>query len=183
MKKQSLTIWTLFIVIMLSAGSVLAQDRKPDMKPMPKDDMKMGEMMKSPHHMLVVTYRHNAMAFTRVLWDMVSDGKIENVDLAKMAYSEVKRAVEKIDDIQKMHMSSMGKMDAAAMEKMKPMMEKMEAEKADLRMHLTAVEKSLYSATPDAHEVSMHVAVLLLKFEKMNKPEMKMDMPPMKMPM
>lgn len=177
MKNLNLTIWTLFIVILLSAGSVLAQDKKPDMKPMPKDDMKMGEMMKSPHHMLVVTYRRNALAFTHVLWDMVSDGKIENVDLAKMAYSEVKRAVERIDDIQKMHMSTMGKMDAASMEKMKPMMAKMEAEKADLLMHMSAVEKALYSGSPDAQEVLTHVAVLLLKFEKMNQPEMKMPMP------
>ena len=97
--------------------------------------------------------------------------------LARAAFGEIKRSLERADDVHKSHMSSMGKMDAAMMEKMKPMMDKMEAEKAVMNRHMTMLEKSLNVSSPDAQEVSMHAAWLLLKLEKMNMPEMKMEMP------
>ena len=176
MKKQKLFIWSVVMVILLSVSSIFAQGNKMDMKPMPKDDMKMSDMSKTPHHMLMMAYHHNALAFTRVLLDMTSDGKIENVDLARAAFAEIKRSTEKMEEIQKSHMSSMDKMDAAMTEKMKPMVEKMEAEKAALKVHLLALEKALQANAPNASDVEMHAAVLLLKFEKMNKPEKKMEM-------
>ena len=106
---------------------------------------------------------------------MSSDGKIENIELARNAFAEVVRSLARVDEIQKMHMASMGKMDAAMMEKMKPMMAKMEAENALVKMHITMLERALNAPTPDANEIAMHTAFLLLKFEKTNMPE-KMDM-------
>ena len=176
MKKQNLVLWSVLMTILLSVSSILAQDKKMDMKPMPAGEMKMSDMSKGPHHMLMMAYHHNAVAFTRVLLDMTSDGKIENVDLARAAFAEIKRSVDKMEEIQKSHMSSMGKMDAAMTEKMKPMMEKMEAEKAALKGHVLALEKALQANAPNASDVEMHAAVLLLKFENMNKPEKKMEM-------
>ena len=128
------------------------------------------------HHTLMMAYQANALSFTKALWEMAADGKIENVILARAAVSEIKRSMEKMDEIHKIHMSTMGKMDAAMMEKMKPMMEKMEAEKAALMGHVQSLETLLQSNSPKAQEVEMHAAALLLKLEKMNMPEKKMEM-------
>ena len=84
--------------------------------------------------------------------------------------------MEKSEEVHQIHMKMMGKMDAAMMEKMKPMMDKMAAEKAALDMHIMMLDKALKANVPDAHEVEMHVSVILLKLEKMNMPEKKMDM-------
>ena len=81
-----------------------------------------------------------------------------------------------MDEIHQMHMSKMGKMDAAMMEKMKPMMEKMALEKAALKGHVQSLDSALQGNSPNAQEIEMHAAVLLLKLEKMGMPEKKMAM-------
>jgi hypothetical protein len=176
MKYIDSIICSVLAIIVLSAGGAFAQDKKMDMKPMPKDEMKMDAMHKDGHHALMMGYHHNAVTFTRALWEISSDGKIENVDMARAAFSEVKRSIEKMDEVHKMHMATMGKMDAAMMEKMKPMMEKMEAGKAAVKGHLQALESALSANTPSAPEIEMHAATLLMKLEKMGRPDKKMEM-------
>ena len=177
MKKQNLIISTVMMFILLSASAVFAQDKKMDMKSMPKDKMNMDEMHKSPHHKMMMAYQHNAMTFTRTLWDMTSDGKVVDVDLARNAFAEIKKSMERMEDIHKSHMAKMGKMDAAMMEKMKPMMEKMGADASVMKMHMMMLEKALQADAPDPQEVSMHAGWILLKLEKkMNMPEKKMEM-------
>jgi len=162
--------------MVLTVTAVLAQDKKMDMKPMPKDDMNMARMHADGHHALMMAYHHNALAFSRALWEMTADGKIENLDLARAALAEIKRSIEKMDEIHQMHMGAMGQMDAAMMEKMKPMMEKMEAEKAALKGHVQALESALQRSSPSAQEIEMHAATLILMLERMDKSEMKMPM-------
>ncbi len=58
--------------MLLSVSSVMAQDKKMDMKPMPKDGMNMAEMHKDGHHAIIMAYRHNALAFTKALWEMTA---------------------------------------------------------------------------------------------------------------
>jgi hypothetical protein len=176
MKYINSIICSVVAVIVLSAGGVFAQDKKMDLKPMPKGEMEMAAMHKDGHHALMMAYHHNALAFTRALWEISSDGTIENIHITRAAFSEVKRSIEKMDEIHKMHMSTMGKMDAAMMEKMKPMMEKMEAEKASVRGHIQALESALNGNAPSALEIEMHAATLLMKLEKMGRPETKMQM-------
>ncbi|MDI1240953.1 MAG: hypothetical protein PSX80_03405 [bacterium] len=177
MKNSKLIIAVIFAVLLFSAGSIFAQPKKPmPMKPMPMQGMDMPMMPKDGHQALMMAFHHNAMAFTRALWEMSSDGSIQNVDLARAAFAEVKRSLEKMEEVHQIHKSTMGKMDPAMMEKVKPMMEKMEAEKALLKGHIQALESVMQSGTPRAHEVEMHAAAMLLRLEKMNKPEMKMPM-------
>ena len=132
MKKINLIITTVLTGVLLSVSAVFAQDKKMDMKPMPKDEMKMAKPKGVGPHALVMAHQHNALAFTKILVEMTSEGKIEDVNLARAAFAEIKRSVEKMDEIRQMHMSTMGKMDAATMEKMKSMMEKMESDSAAL---------------------------------------------------
>lgn len=176
MKNQKVFLWKVMIFAIATATTALAQDKKMDMKSMPKGEMNMNEMHKDGHHALMMAYHHNAIAFTRVLWDISSDGKIEDVDLARAAFAEVKRSMERADEIHKTHMAGMDKMDAAMMEKMKPMMDKMAAEKAVIMMHMSMLDKALQATSPDAQEIAMHTAFLILKFEKLSMPEKKMEM-------
>ena len=176
MKRTILFMCTLTAVVVLSVGSVLAQGDKMGMKPMPKDGMDMAKMHADGHHSLMMAYQHNALAFTRALWEMTAAGKIDDIDLARAAFSEIKRSMEKMDEIEKMHMSMMGKMDPAMMEKMKPMMDKMQAEKAMLMMHLMALGTALQQTSPNATEVEMHAAAILLRLEKMSMTEPRMAM-------
>lgn len=176
MKYTNSIICSVLAIIVMSAGGAFAQDKKMGMKPMPKDAMNMDAMRKDGHRTLMMAYHHNAVAFTRALWEISSDGNIENVEIARVAFSEVKRSVEKMDEVHKMHMSTMGKMDPAMTEKMKPMMEKMEAQKAAVKGHLQALESALSGSTPSAAEIEMHAATLLMKLEKMGMPGKKMEM-------
>ena len=176
MKRTILFICSVTVAVILSVGATLAQGDKPGMKPMPKDGMDMAKMHADGHHALIMAYQHNALAFTRALWEMTATGKIDDIDLARAAFSEIKRSMEKIDEIEKMHMSMMGKMDPAMTEKMEPMMEKMQAEKTALMMHVMALGTALQQANPNASEVEMHAAAILLRLEKMGMPEPKMAM-------
>ena len=175
MKQMNLRLLTLFAAALLAASSAFAQDKKMDM-PMPKDGMDMAKMHADGHHALMMAYHHNAMAFTRILWEMAADGKIENIDLARAAFAEIKESLERMDEVHKMHMSKMAPMDAAMMEKMKPMMAKMESEKAALMGHVQALGNALQGSSPSAQEIEIHAAVLLLKLEKMAADEKKMAM-------
>ncbi len=176
MKKQNLMFAAVMLAVTLSVSAVYAQNPKMDMSKMPKGEMNMMEMHKDGHNMLMMAHKRSAMAFTRVLWDMSSDGKIENVGTARAAFAEIMHCMEKMEEIHKTHMAGMPKMDAAMTEKMKPMMEKMQGEMAAMKMHMMMLGKAMEASTPDAQEVSMHAAWMLLKLEKMNMPEMKMEM-------
>ncbi|MEP6703764.1 MAG: hypothetical protein ABJB34_03060 [Acidobacteriota bacterium] len=168
MKKQNLVMWTVMLFVLLSAIAVTAQDKKMDMKPMPAMDMKMDEMHRSPHHKMMMAYHHSAHAFTQALWDMSSNGKIEDIELARNAFGEIKRSLDAMEAIHTTHMAKMGKMDAAMTEKMKPMMEKMEAEGAAMKQHMTMLGTALQANSPDAQDISMHAGWLLLKLGKMD---------------
>jgi hypothetical protein len=176
MKRTILLICSVTMAVILSVGATLAQGDMPGMKPMPKDGMDMAKMHADGHHALMMAYQHNALAFTRALWEMTANGKIDDVDMARAAFGEIKRSMDKMGEIEKMHMSTMGKMDPAMTEKMKPMMEKMQAEKAGLMMHVMALGTALQQTSPNASEVEMHAASILLRLEKMSVPEPKMAM-------
>ena len=166
MKKQMLVIWTAIIVGLLSVGSIAAQDGK-------KMKMDMAAMMKSPHHTVMMAYRQNVLTFAKSLRDMTAGGKLEDVDLARNAFAEIKHSMEKMDEI---HQSQMGKMKPEMMTMMKPMMEKMQAENMPVKEHITALENALQVAAPNAMDVNKHAAALVMQLEKMDKSDKKMKM-------
>lgn len=170
MKKQIFVIWAAIAVILLSVGSIVAQNDKK-MK-MEKMDM-MAEMQKSPPHAMMMAYRQNVLTFATALRDMSRDNKLEDVELARNASAEIKRGMEKMEEIQQSHM---GKMNAEMREKMMPMMEKMQAEKAAVKEHILALEKALQADVPDAREVEKHAAALVSQLEKPKMQDKKMDM-------
>ncbi len=175
MKKQILVILTVVMAVLLSVGGIAAQDGKKMDKDKMKNDMKMdmAAMMKSPHHGVMMAHRQNVLTFAKTLRDMSAGGKLEDVDLARDSFAEVKRSMEKMED---MHKAQMGKMSAEKLEMMKPMMEKTKAEQAIVKEHVLALEKALGADKPDATEVNKHAAALVLQLEKMDMSDMKMKM-------
>lgn len=174
MKKQILMVSMMILAVLFSVGGVSAQDDKK----MKMDGMDMmAEMQKGAHHKMMMTHRENVLNFAKTLRDMSSGGKMEDVELARNAFAEIKRGMEKMEEI---HQSHMSKMSAEMREKMKPMMEKMQAEKAAMKEHIAALEKALQADAPDAREVEKHAAAIVEQIEKMKMPDKKMDMKDMK---
>ncbi len=170
MKKQMLVISMVVLAFLLSVGGVAAQDDKK----MKMDGMDMMAMMqKSPPQKMMMAHRQSVLTFAKALRDMASGGKLEDVELARNAFAEIKRGMEKMEEIQKDHMS---KMDPKMMEKMKPMMEKMQAEKAAMKEDILALEKAFQANAPDVKEVEKHATAIVERMEKMKMPDMKMDM-------
>lgn len=164
--KKIMMIWTVILVILLSISSIFAQDS--GMK-----KMDMAAMKKSPHHLVMMSYRHNLLTFSKALRDMSNGGKLEDVDLVRNAFAEIKRSMEKMDEV---HQSHMGKMSADMMAMMKPMMEKMQSENTMITEHIAELEKALQATNPNAIEVNKHAAALVLQLEKMDKTDKKMKM-------
>ena len=175
MKKQMLVIWTAIIVVLLSVGSIVAQDgKKMDKDKMKKDMMmEMAAMKKSPHHLVMMAYRQNVLMFAKTLRDMTKDGKLADIELARNAFAEIEESMEKMGDI---HQSHMDKMSAEMREMMKPMMEKMQADNAVVKEHILALEKALQVAVPNAMDVNKHATALVMQLEKMDKSDKKMKM-------
>lgn len=163
MKKQMLMIWTIILTVFLSISSIFAQDA--GMK-----KMDMAAMHKSPHHLVMMAYHHNLMTFSKALRDMSNGGKLEDVDLARNAFAEIKRSMEKMDEVHQLHKAMM-KPEMITM--MKPMMEKMQSENMLVKEHITELEKALSEATPNAMDVNKHATALVLQLEKSSMPDKK----------
>lgn len=164
MKKQILIT---LIAIIFCVGGISAQ--KGDMA-----KMDMSGMMKNPHHALMMAYRDSARSFSEALRTMAQTGMLTDVDAARSVLAEVKRSVEKMEEI---HSSQMGKMTPEMMTKMKPMMEKMQIEQTAAKQHIAALETLLQAVMPDAKEVETHAAALAAQFAKMPMMDEKMKMP------
>jgi hypothetical protein len=177
MKKQILMIGTLLVMVLLSVGSIVAQDSgkmKKEMMP------EMEAMMKSPHHSVMMAYKQNLLTFSKALRDMSKDSKLEDVDLARNAFAEIKRSMEKMDEVHQLHMKMM---KPEMMTMMKPMQAKMQAENMLVKEHITALEKALAVATPNATDVHNHAAELVMQLEKSDMPDKKKAMTDKKMKM
>lgn len=163
MNKQILMI---AIAAIFFVGGVSAQ----------KDEMvkmDMTGMQKNPHHGLMMAYRENAYNFAATLRDMAQTGMLTDVEVARSAFAEVKRSVEKMDEI---HKSQMSKMTPEMMQIMKPMMEKMQSEQTAAKQHIAALETAFQAVMPDAKEVETHAAALAAQFGRMAMKDKKMKM-------
>ena len=171
MRRQILLILTLTMAVLFSVGIAAAQDDKM----MKKGDMDMmAQMHKGAHHAVMMAYRQNVLTFAKTLRDMAKGDKLEDAELARGAFAEIKRGMEKMDGI---HQAHLNKMSAEMREKMKPMMEKMQADQALVKEHILALEKALQAGAPDAREVEKHASELVAQLEKMKMPDMKMNKP------
>ena len=171
MKKQTL-IFCAAILLTVAFGSVVfGQAKKMDTMKM-TDKTMMAEMMKSPHHAMMTTYKLNTVNFAKTLRDMAMDSKTFDAECAGAALAEIKRGAEMMGAIHQKHIDSM---KPEMREKMSMMMAKMTKDQAALKEHIAALETLLQTASPDLKEIQMHAAAIVSQFE------MKMPDKPMKM--
>lgn len=135
--------------------------------------MTMAEMKNSPHHSIMMAYRQNVLTFAKALRDMSKSAQLQDPGLAREALAEIKRGMERMEGL---HQSQAGKMSVEMRDMMKPMMEKMQADRAAMSEHVLALGNALEAATPDAREVEKHANALVSQLEKMMS-DMKMNMP------
>lgn len=156
------------VMVFLSVASISAQDGKKM-----KDGMNMDAMQSSPHHSMMMAHKQTSLTFAQALLDMTKGGKIEDIELARRSFAEIKRSMQMSDEIRQAHM---GKMDAEMREKMKPMMEKMRPENAAVKENMLALGTALQSASPDAKEIGKLAGELVMKLDMKNKDGMKKEM-------
>jgi hypothetical protein len=166
MKKQILLVGILLVMSLLVISRIEAQDGGM----MKKDMMDMDAMKKSPHHIVMMAYKHNLLTFSQALRDMSNGGKFEDVDLARNAFAEIKRSMEKMEEVHQLHKKTM---KPEMMTMMKPMMEKMQAENVLIKEHIAALEKALQATAPNALDVNKYASELVIQLEKMDMPDRK----------
>ncbi len=166
MKKQILITWMVIVLMLLSVAGLAAQDRKV-MK------MKLAEMEKSPSHTLMMAYRYNLLTFAKPLREMAKGSKLDDVEMARKAFAELKRSMEKMEEV---HLLQMSKMTAEMTEIMYPTMEKMQAENMSIKENIIELEKALKPSGPNAKDVYKYAAAIVSQFEKMDKTGKKMAM-------
>ncbi|HEX6280464.1 MAG TPA: hypothetical protein VFZ49_10690 [Pyrinomonadaceae bacterium] len=178
MRKQ---MWRIMVVTLALVGAVAAQHTQGAKM----DHDMMSAMHGSPQHSMMVAHHKNVENFAQALADMSAGGKLEDVELAQSALSEIKDSVAKMKDI---HQSHQSKMTPEMREHMKSMMEKMQKETTSMMEQLQQLDNALSAPEPRAAEVHKLASALvqrmdnmkksdMKKMDKMNKSDMKMKMP------
>ena len=172
MKNRILILLVTILFTVLFVGGVSAQDKKMEDKKMP-DTAMMSEMMKSPHHAMMLAFRQNTVNFAKTLRDMAIDSKTFDAELARNAVAEIKHGAEMMDAIHQKHINSMS---PEMREKMSMMMAKMNKDQVALKEHTAALGKLLQTASPNLKEIETHAAAIVSQLEmKMPNKTMKMS--------
>lgn len=162
MKYKSLTFLTLAVFMLFGVAGSSAQEIKKDDKKTQKE-MKMSEMNENPHHAMMLPYQQNMVNFAKALRGLAKEARTWDADFARTAVAEIKRSAERIDEIHRKHMDTKS---AEMREKMKPMMEEMKKEQAELNEQILALEKAVESNTLNAKEIEIRTAAIISELEK-----------------
>lgn len=169
MKTRILILSVTVLFAVLFVGGVSAQNKK---KP---DTAMKAEMMKSPHHTMMMAYKLNTVNFAKTLRDMAMDSKMFDAEFARTAVAEIKRGAEMMDAIHQKHTDSM---KPEMREKMSIMMAKMNKDQVALKEHIAALETLLQIASPDLKEIQTHAAAIISQSEMMKMSDKSMKMSP-----
>ena len=160
--KKHLQISILTVAVLVgSALGIMAQGKMDKMKGKPMD---MAEMMKAPHHMLMMAHMKSMSEFAEALHHQAMMPKALDVEFARAAVAELKHNLDAMDAI---HQKQMQTMSAEMKSKMKTMMEKMDKSQASMKEHVMELETAVQADQPDSKQVIMHVNALLKEFGMM----------------
>jgi len=177
-------------ILIVSGAAAISQQEHSGMPPSSKHQqgtmpqhqhgmMDMSAMKQEPHHLLAMAYKDNLVNFAKALHHHAAMAKTVNAEFARAAVAEMRRS---FDQAQQHHQAHMKTMDEKMKSQMADKMKQMDAHHATIQKHLTALEKEVQAATPDAKGVAEHVAEILKECEGMSKMhggtmEHKMDKP------
>jgi hypothetical protein len=142
-----------------TAGSTPAMS-KPAMQ------MNMSEMMKAPHHMLMMAYMKSMSEFTRTLRDQAMKPEALDVEFARATVAEIRHNLDAMEALHQRHMQTMS---AEMQSKMQSMMEKMDKGRSMLRDQVSALEADVQADKPDAKQLTVHANALLKHLGMMSK--------------
>jgi hypothetical protein len=128
--------------------------------------MDMSAMMQEPHHVLAMAYKDNLVNFAKALQHEANQTKPIDPEFARTAVAEMRRS---FDQMLEHHQGHMKAMDEQMKSRMGEMMKQMDAYHAAVGEHLTALEKEVQTAAPNAKSVSEHVAEILKQCDGMSK--------------
>ncbi|MEO8647974.1 MAG: hypothetical protein ABI539_02290 [Acidobacteriota bacterium] len=176
MKTKAHLFTAILTVAMLIAGAhgIDAQSKMAKMQDKPMD---MSQMMKAPHHMLIMAHMKSMSEFTRTLHHQAMMPMALDAEFARAAVAELRHDFDAIAAIHQKHMGSMSpemksKMDGMSPEmkaKMQVMMEKMDKERSLINDQVSALETDVKAKTPDSKQVAMHATALLKHLDMMSK--------------
>ena len=162
--KKYLQILVLSLAVLVgNALDIVAQSKMDTMKGKPMD---MAEMMKTPHHMLMMAHQKSMSEFTKTLHHQAMMPKALDVEFARAAVAELRHCLDAMEAI---HQKQMATMSDEMKAKMKMMMEKMDKNQAMVKKHITELETVVQSDQPNSKQVVMHTNALLKQFEMMSK--------------
>lgn len=128
-------------------------------------DMK-SEMMKSPHHKLMMAYMKSMSVFATALRDQATKPQALDVEVARTTVAELRHSLDAMEALKQKHMLSMS---AEMKSKMQMMMEKMEKNGAMVKDQVSALEADVLPDRPDSKQVVTHTNALLKQLGMMLK--------------
>jgi len=180
MNTRALLSATATILVLVIPSAASAQHKHTNTPPQ-QTGMKeeMSEMMKSPHHLLMMDHMKSMSAFATTLRDQALKPEALDVEFARAAVTELRHCLNAMEAIHQKHMDTMSPEMKA---KMQMMMEKMEKEHSMVKDQVSALETDVQTDTPDSKQVVSH-ANALLKHSGMMSQMQGGSKPGMKMPM
>ena len=168
-------------LVLLIALAATAQHKHPPGGQQKKADMtgmsaEMSQMMKSPHHMLMMAHMKSMADFARTLRAQAVKPQALEVEFARAAVAELRHNLDAMEAIHEKRMqamnpemkSKMETMSAEMKSKMQMMMEKMEKDRATLKDQVNALETDV-QGTPDNQQVLADTNALLKHLGMMSK--------------
>ena len=180
MNTRALLSATATILVLVIPSAAWAQHKHTNTPPQ-QTGMKaeMSEMMKSPHHLLMMDHMKSMSAFATTLRNQALKPEALDIEFARAAVAELRHSLDAMEAIHQKHMDTMS---AEMKAKMQMMIEKMEKEDSMVKAQVSALETDVQTDTPDSKQVVSHANALLKHFEMMSqmhrgsKPGMKMAM-------
>ncbi len=135
------------------------------MEPHPLATMEMAAMKAEPHHLLATAYKDSLLSFAKTLRDGTAEATTVDTVFARAAVEEMTRSFAQM---QVHHLDHMKTMDEKMKSSMAGMMKQMDAHHAAIQEHLTALEKDVQAAAPDAKSITTHVTAIITQCEGMS---------------
>ena len=152
----SATAIILFLVIPSAAWAQHKHTNTPQQQTGMKAEM--SEMMKSPHHLLMMDHMKSMSAFATTLRNQALKPEALDIEFARAAVTELRHCLDAMEAIHQKHMDTMSPEMKA---KMQMMMEKMEKEHSMVKAQVSALETDVQTDTPDSKQVAAHANALL----------------------
>ena len=132
---------------------------------MPGMSAEMSQMMKSPHHMLMMAHMKSMSEFATALRDQAVKPEALDVDFARAAVGELRHNLDAMEAIHQKHMQAMS---AEMQTKMQTMMEQMDKDRSMMKDQVSALEADVQAGKPDSKQVASHASALLKHLEMMS---------------